>query len=220
MGGTGLEPVTPSLSSWCSYADLQGFSPLWGRIWGSLTSGRADSSGLEQTLRRSRRARRRRSRSSACTSVPSRTSTDRSSGRPRNRLASPRELGGVMRAGPGRLGIESLVVAPGEVVVEPDRRDAPHRDAVARKAEELRLEAAAILVVRTVRPVLRQARPALDRLVVILGREPGEARGDSSPAGATFRALSHLAERPAFRAASAAASFSRIQASISSRCRS
>ena len=121
-----------------------------------------------------------------------------------------------MRAGPGRLGIESLVVAPGEVVVEPDRRDAPHRDAVARKAEELRLEAVAIFVVR----VLREARPALDRLVVILGQEPGEARGDSSPAGATFRALSHLAERPAFRAASAAASFSRIQASISSRCRS
>ena len=125
-----------------------------------------------------------------------------------------------MRAARRRLGIAALLVAPRDVVGEPDRRDAPYRDAMARKSPEFRLEAAAILVVRTVRPVLRQARPARDRLIVILGREPGEARRDSSLAGAAFAAPGQLGERRASRPRSAASSFSRIQASISPRCRS
>ncbi len=35
VGGTGLEPVTPSFSSWCSDGYLQRLSLLWGTTWGS-----------------------------------------------------------------------------------------------------------------------------------------------------------------------------------------
>jgi hypothetical protein len=146
-----------------------------------------------------------RDRPAAALVLPSRAAPARiiPPGRPRDGFALPRELGRVSSAARRRLRIDSLPVAPRDVVDQPDGRDTSHRDATVREAKKLRLNSPAVLAMRTVRPVFRQARPTLDRVVVVLGRKPSEARRDRSPERAGVGVPGQLGEPSSIAARSA-----------------
>src|ERR1017187_815674 len=85
--------------------------------------------------------------------------------RPSDDFALRREMDGV--GGPGFLGILSLLRAPRHVVLDDDRRDRPDRHTVASHPLDIAVETRAIFAVRDVGPVLGEARPAFDGLLVL-----------------------------------------------------
>jgi hypothetical protein len=71
-------------------------------------------------------------------------------------------------------GILVVLGTPSLVVLDDDRRDGPDWNALAAHPFDVSVGTGAVVAVWHVRPILRKARPASDRLLVLSRRKPGE----------------------------------------------